>query len=109
MKERNILYFTPTQIRKNIQLVKKKLSEFTKNSRVYVSIDIDVFDPSIAPAVEYPEPNGLFFHEFVELIEAFEGKLVGMDLNCQKFLPNNQITEFLATRAVFEVLNLLQK
>ena len=110
MKERNILYFTPTQIRKKMKTVKDELSKFVKDSKFYISFDIDVFDPSIAPAVEYLEPNGMLFHEFVELIDVFkQGKFVGFDLNVQKYLPENQITDFLATRVVLEILNLLSK
>jgi len=110
MKKRKILYFTPTQIRKKMKIVKKELSKFVKGSKFYISFDIDVFDPSIAPAVEYLEPNGMLFHEFVDLVDTFKkGKLVGFDLNLQKYLPGNQITDFLATRVVLEILNLLSK
>ena len=110
MKKRNILFFTPTQIRKNINKVKEELGNFLDGSKFYVSFDIDAFDPSIAPAVEYLEPNGLFFHEFVDLIEPFKkGKMVGLDLICQKYLPNNQTTDFLATRTIIEILSYLQK
>jgi len=110
MEKRNILYFTPTQIRKNIESVKKRLANFLDGSKFYVSFDIDAFDPSIAPAVEYLEPNGLFFHEFVDLIESFKNaNLVGLDLNCQKYLPDNQTTDFLATRTIIEILSYFHK
>jgi len=110
MQKRNILCFTPTQIRKNMNKVKKNLSDFLNGSKFYVSFDIDAFDPSIAPAVEYLEPNGLLFHEFAGLIEPFKnGKLVGLDLILQKYLPDNQATDFLATRTIIEILSYLQK
>lgn len=110
MKKRNILSFTPNQIRKSMNRVKKELTSFLDKSKFYVSFDIDFFDPSIAPAVEYLEPNGLFFHEFSELIEPFKkGKLIGLDLICQKYLPNNQTTDFLATRTIIEILSYLQE
>jgi len=110
MKKRNILFFTPNQIRKNMNKVKEELGNFLGGSEFYVSFDIDFFDPSIAPAVEYLEPNGLFFHEFVDLIEPFKkGKLVGLDLICQKYLPDNQTTDFLATRTIIEILSHFHK
>jgi len=110
IKKRNILSFTPTQIRKNMNNVKKELGNFLDRSKFYVSFDIDAFDPSVAPAVEYLEPNGLFFHEFADLIESFKkGKLVGLDLICQKYLPDNQITDFLASRTIIEILSYFQK
>lgn len=110
MKKRNILFFTPTQIRKNMKKVKKELGNFLDGSKFYVSLDIDVFDPSIAPAVEYLEPNGLFFHEFVELIEPFKkSKFVGLDLICQKYLPEDQTTDFLMTKTAIEILSYFHK
>jgi agmatinase len=90
--------------------VKEKLENFLKNAKFYVSVDIDVFDPSIAPAVEYSEPNGIFFHEFVDLIEPFKnGKLVGLDLNFQKYLADNHTTDFLATKTIIEMLSYFHK
>ena len=110
MKKRNILFFTPNQIRKNMKKVKKELGNFLDGSKFYVSFDIDAFDPSIAPAVEYLEPNGLFFHEFADLIKSFKrSKMVGLDLNCQKYSPDNQTTDFLATKTIIEILSYFNK
>lgn len=108
IEKNGISYFTPNQIRDNISKIKEKLRRFIKNSRVYISLDMDVFDPSIAPAVHHPEPNGLFLHQFMDLIDAFKGKLVGLDLCCVKHSKDNR-TEFLATRTVFEILSLIGK
>lgn len=103
-----ISYLTPNQIKNNMQKAKKKLREFTNNSKIYVSIDIDAFDPSVVPAVYHPEPNGLLLHEFIDIMEAFENaKIVGLDLCCIK--NKDRTTEFLATRAIFEVLSLLSE
>lgn len=106
LRERRIRYITPDQLRKNVAKIKRKISEFTKSQRIYISIDIDVFDPSIAPAVEYPEPDGLFFKDFKEIIHSIKGKLVGMDLNLHCTIKENNITEFLASKAVLEALKL---
>ena len=86
------------------------LRKFLDGSRVYISVDIDAFDPSIAPKVDHPEPNGLFLNEFMELIEAFDkSKLAGLDLCCIKDLNDNQRTEFLGIRVVLEILSLLSR
>jgi len=37
-------------------------------SRVYVSVDVDVFDPSIAPGVGNPEPPGITLPQFLDLL-----------------------------------------
>jgi agmatinase len=40
------------------------ITEKANGKDLYVSIDIDAIDPSFAPAVNYPEPNGLTSKEF---------------------------------------------
>jgi agmatinase len=104
IEKNNILYFTPNQIRKSD--VKEKLRKFVKNSNVYISLDIDVFDPAFAPAVDHPEPNGINFQKFLELVdEVCKGKIVGMDIVEIQPIPNNRITEFLAVESIFQVLS----
>jgi len=108
--EKNILYITPNQIRKNIELMKEKIENFVKDSAIYISLDIDVFDPSIAPAVVIAEPNGLIFSEFLNLIDIVtEGNLVGMDLVEIKPMKENKITEFLAVESIFQILSRVMK
>jgi agmatinase len=109
MKKNEISYFTSNQIKDNSKEVEEKLKEFAKNSSVYISIDIDVFDPSIASAVHHPEPNGISFIEFSRLVNTINGKIVGIDLTCLKPIMNIQVTEFLAIKSIFEVLSLISR
>jgi agmatinase len=48
----------------------------------YVTIDIDVLDPAIAPATGTPVPGGLLYYELAEILEgiASRGRLAGFDL-----------------------------
>lgn len=105
IEEKKILYFTPSQIRKDLGNVKKKLREFAKGFPLYISIDIDVFDPSIVPAVDYPEPDGLFFKEFKQLVDAIEGRVVGFDLAELKEVERNEAVGFLTVKVIFEILS----
>jgi len=49
---------------------------------VYVTIDLDVFDPSLMPAVGTPEPGGLGWQEIIGLLRAvaLERHIVGFDI-----------------------------
>jgi agmatinase len=52
--------------------------------QIYVSVDIDGFDPKLCPDTGTPVPGGLEFGEFVELLRAVrraKKKIVGFDLN----------------------------
>ncbi len=110
MKENGILHFTANQVKDDLEGAKKRLGEFVGDSKAYVSIDMDVFDPSIAPAVKYPEPEGLNYREFLELTATFaENKLIGLDLVEIKPIAGNRITEFLAVKVLFELLSKIDR
>jgi agmatinase len=48
---------------------------------VYISFDIDVFDPSLVPGVTTPEPGGLIFREVMDYLQMLRGaKIIGADL-----------------------------
>jgi agmatinase len=106
MRSNGVLYFTIDKIKNDLEDVKKRLRNFVGDSGVYVSVDMDVFDPSIAPAVKYPEPGGLLYEDFIALLEALkESKLVGSDCVEIRPLGENKITEFLAVKGLFKILN----
>ena len=50
---------------------------------VYVSVDMDVFDPAVVSAVGTPEPGGMLWHEVTSLLRAVsEGReIVGFDIS----------------------------
>ena len=51
-------------------------------SRYYVTIDIDGFDPSIAPGTGTPSHGGFLYYEVLELLDglARRGDIIGLDL-----------------------------
>jgi len=108
LKKSGINFFTSRKIKDNLDGAIKFIETFTKDSKVYISIDVDFFDPSIAPAVKMPEPDGLFFNDFQKLVDSTKGKLAGTDVCCLNPISNNEITEFLVVRSLFEVLSLIK-
>jgi arginase len=47
---------------------------------VYVSVDVDVFDPAFAPGVSHREPGGLSVREVLTVIQSIAGPIVGADV-----------------------------
>ncbi len=58
------------------------LARIPAGARYYVSIDIDGFDPSIAPGTGTPSHGGFQYYEVLELLDGLtkQGTVVGVDL-----------------------------
>jgi len=73
------------------------------NEPIYLSIDFDVLDSSIMPAVSNPEPNGLSFSEVLDGIRALAKNLVAIDF--VEFVPTNDITHtIIAAKLIYSSL-----
>ena len=58
------------------------LEMIPKDARCYVTIDIDGFDPSIAPGTGTPSHGGFLYYEVLEILQglAYQDEVVGVDL-----------------------------
>lgn len=72
---------------------------------VYVTVDLDVLDPSEMPSTGTPEPGGLRYRQVTALIDAVSRAhpIVGFDV--VELLPNpaNRAPDFLAARLVYQI------
>lgn len=62
--------------------VEQVLAKIPSDVRYYVTIDIDGFDPSIAPGTGTPSHGGFLYYEVLELLAGLtkQGNIVGLDL-----------------------------
>ena len=62
--------------------VEGMLERIPEGARYYISIDIDAFDPSIAPGTGTPSHGGFLYYEILELIDGLtkRGTVIGLDL-----------------------------
>jgi agmatinase len=73
---------------------------------VYVTIDIDGFDPAYAPGTGTPEPGGLDWQQVSLLLRAVAmmKRIVAADLVEVSPLPGNAQTEFLAAKLIYKLI-----
>lgn len=78
--------------------------------KVYVTIDMDGFDPAYAPGTGTPEPGGLDWYQVTGLLRlvAAEKKIVGADIVEVMPIPGQAVTEFLAARLAYKLLCYVQ-
>ena len=74
--------------------------------RVYVTVDIDGFDPAYAPGTGTPEPGGLDWHGVCSLLRtvAAERQMIGADVVEVAPIPGQHTTEFLAARLAYKLI-----
>jgi agmatinase len=54
--------------------------ELTFDTPVYVSVDMDAFDPAFAPGVSHREPGGLTTRQVIEIIQSINAPVIGADI-----------------------------
>jgi agmatinase len=76
-------------------------------ARIYVTIDIDGFDPSIAPGTGTPSHGGFLYYEILEFLQALSKRntIVGIDL--VEVAPDYDTTGSTSTLAAQVLLNFL--
>ncbi|RLG11894.1 agmatinase [Candidatus Pacearchaeota archaeon] len=104
LKNSNIPIIWAQEFKLSPQESLAKIEEFIKNSPVYLTLDIDVLDPSIAPGVGTPEPGGLNWEELLQILKlVVKYNLIGMDLVEVMPLSCHQITEYIASKIIFKI------
>ena len=74
---------------------------------VFITIDLDAFDPSIMPSTGTPEPGGLLWYETLEFLkQVFEEKnVVGFDIVELCPNPKERSSDFLAAKLYYKMLS----
>lgn len=84
--------------------IKKILKTLKKN--VYVTIDLDGFDPTVIPNVGTPEPAGLQFKQVTDLLkEVFKHRnVVGADVVELCPTKNSELSNYSAAKLVYKLI-----
>lgn len=74
---------------------------------VFITIDLDAFDPSIMPSTGTPEPGGLFWYETLEFLKQVfaEKNVVGFDIVELCPRPEEKSSDFLAAKLYYKMLS----
>ena len=73
---------------------------------IYLTIDVDFFDPAIMPATGTPEPGGPGWYEALGFIRAVcrKKRLVGFDVNELRPLGDDVAPDFLAAKLIYKII-----
>jgi len=72
---------------------------------VYITVDLDCFDPATVPGVGTPEPGGLDWYELTEIVSqvARKRRIVGFDIMELMPLGGQVRSDFLAARLTYRM------
>jgi agmatinase len=94
---------------------KQIISEINKHlpndvENVYISLDLDVFDPAFAPGVGNPEPGGVTPREVVRILQDIRKPLVAFDIvELTPPYDTSNLTAILAVKMFKELVGLSTK
>jgi agmatinase len=74
---------------------------------IYITVDLDVFDPSIMPATGTPEPGGLDWYQVTGLLKQVlkNFKVVGFDIVELAPIPGIHHPQFTAAKLYYKMLS----
>ena len=102
--EKGILYMKDMQKMTTKQIVDAVLKSTKKN--LYITVDLDVLDPSEMPSTGTPEPDGMKYGQLRDVLRGVlkERKLIGIDFNELNPIPGMVAPNFLAAKLIYNTL-----
>ncbi len=103
----NIQTFKNRDVHKHMDAIEYYLINI--EGPIYISIDMDVIDPAIAPSVGNPTPDGLIIHEVESIIETLANKnIVGLDVVETATDRLGENTAVVAAKIIYDFLTLVK-
>ena len=103
----NIQTFKNRDVHKHMDALEYYITNI--DGPIYVSIDMDVVDPSIAPNVGNPTPGGLFVSEIENIMETLSRKnIVGLDVVETASDRLGDTTAVIASKIIYDFLTLIE-
>ena len=103
----NIQTFKNKETHKHMDALEYYLTNI--DGPIYISIDMDVFDPAIAPSVGNPTPGGLRVSEVENIIENLSRKnVVGLDVVETASNKLGDATAVIAAKIIYDFLTLIE-
>jgi agmatinase len=108
-KAEDVKTFYASEVRDNVADVTKGIVSSLEGN-VYITIDLDVFDPGIMPAVVTPEPGGLTWFEGIDILRDVmraDCNVVGFDVMELAPIAGMGAPDYLAARLCYRLMGWL--
>ncbi len=109
LREKRLSVFLAHQVPLNRPGSVTRIIRAIKTKAVYLSIDVDVFDPAVMPAVGTPEPGGATYDQVVDFLKLLchSKRVIGFDLVELCPRRGDIISDFTAAKLVYHLIGLI--
>jgi len=103
-KTSNVVTISDYETKNNTRCFDEVLSNLT--DEVYLTLDLDVLDPAIMPAVGTPEPGGLSWYETIGFLRLLSQnkRIISCDVVELSPQPGNVAPDFLAAKLIYRIM-----
>lgn len=104
IREKRLMVVPPREFSRSPEAALDLVDRLT--DEIYLTIDVDFFDPAIVPGTGTPEPGGPGWHETMDFLRGLcrRKKVVGFDVNELRPIPGDAASDFLVARLVYKVI-----
>ena len=108
-RHKEILCYNASDIYKE----KKFTIEFPDNfpENIYISVDVDAFDPSVIPHTGTPVPGGLLWYDFFSFIDSIpmHKKIIGFDIVELAPTGKSSVSDFAAAQLTYNLMGVIAR
>ncbi|MFQ6031409.1 MAG: arginase family protein, partial [Candidatus Zixiibacteriota bacterium] len=104
VQKKKIDLFFAKDFMKGNRWIEQVLNRLSEN--VYLTIDLDFFDPSIMPSVGTPEPGGLLWNQTINFLRKVAENKNIVSFDCVELcpIPGLVAPDFLAAKLVYKII-----
>jgi len=109
IKDNNVNTYFASSIKREIyssNWIEKMVSNMS--DEIYITFDVDYFDPAIMPSTGTPEPDGFLYNDALEIfreIKKQKKKIIGFDIVELSPIENLNHPDILTSRLLYKLLN----
>ncbi|HLC25752.1 MAG TPA: agmatinase [bacterium] len=104
IRQRNLPVYFSKDLADTNEWEEEAISRLGQN--VYITIDVDAFDPAIMPATGTPEPGGLWWPQVIHFLRSvtLRRKVVGFDVTELAPLAGQTAPDFLVAKLIYRLI-----
>ena len=107
LKDSDVTTALAVDIQRDVSLIEEALAKL--KSPVYITVDLDVFDPAVCPSVGTPEPGGLDWYTVLGILRVVSKAHEVLGFDVVELCPISGLiaADFLAAKLVYKLIGYL--